>query len=99
MDEIWLTMKVSFEMEISGDVELHSWNHTCDKLEEDQQGEVWVYFLTVFSHCVGHCLEDICMFAGVDCGHHHIFDKFELFDRESLIQVFLLDIFFDFVVA
>ena len=58
-----------------------------------------LYFLPIFPHSISHGLEDIGMLAGVDGRHHHIFNELEFLHGKGFVQVLLLDILLDFVVA
>lgn len=72
-------------MQVSCDIELHSWDYACDEFQEDQQCEMRIHLLPVFSHGVRHCLQDIGVLAGMDCWHHPVLDELKFLDCKSLV--------------
>lgn len=89
----------SFEDEVACQVELHSGDDAGDELEENEQREVRPHFLPVLPHGVGHSFQDIGVLAGVDCGHHGVVHEGELLYCECLVQVLLLDVLLDVLIA
>lgn len=89
----------SLEDQVAGQVELHGRDHTGDELQEDQQGEVSLNLLPALAHGIRHGLEHVGVLAGVHRRHADVLHVLEFLDGEGLVQVLLLDVLPDVLVA
>lgn len=58
-----------------------------------------VDFLAVFSHGIRHSLQHVGVLAGVHCGHAGVLDEREFLYCQGLVQVLLLNVLLDVLVA
>lgn len=86
-----LSCDQSLKDQVASHIELDCWDHICDELHEDQQREVRLHFLFTLHHGVGHRFKHFGMFARMHCRHAHVHER-ELFHRDSLVEVVLVDV-------
>jgi hypothetical protein len=86
-------------MQIPCQIELDGRDNAGDKFQKDEKRKLTLDLLPAFSHRVRHTFQYIRMSAWMHRRHWYILNEREGLDRQSFVQVLLLNILFDSLVA